>query len=348
MIGVGCMEAASSSRSHSTLMPFHALVADLNARRAWVYWLDFSASAAGGYLAFAVAGRGGSLGLAALLLTISTFLLYRAAVFTHELAHMSQRSFRAFRLTWNLTCGIPLLIPSFLYEIHAEHHDRHTYGSEQDGEYLAFATLPRSRAALFVMSSFVAVPAVVVRFLVLGPLSWIVRPLRATVLSRVSALVIDGEYRRRLPAAGIPRRWLVQEVACFGWCLLLTATALTRVVHWTVFARAYAVLTSILLINAFRTLAAHRYEGDGSPMSLDEQVLDSNNFAHGLAALWAPVGLRYHAIHHMFPNLPYHSLGEAHRRIVAHAPVLHRTHRRSIVDALYDLLFRRSRTNRAA
>ena len=36
-----------------------------------------------------------------------------------------------------------------------------------------------------------------------------------------------------------------------------------------------------------------------------------------LSPLWAPVGLRYHALHHLLPSLPYHSLGEAHRRLMA-------------------------------
>jgi fatty acid desaturase len=30
------------------------------------------------------------------------------------------------------------------------------------------------------------------------------------------------------------------------------------------------------------------------------------------------VGLRYHALHHLLPSLPYHSLGTAHRRLAAH------------------------------
>ena len=37
-----------------------------------------------------------------------------------------------------------------------------------------------------------------------------------------------------------------------------------------------------------------------------------------LPALWAPVGLRYHALHHLLPSTPYHSLAEAHRRLHAH------------------------------
>jgi fatty acid desaturase len=52
------------------------------------------------------------------------------------------------------------------------------------------------------------------------------------------------------------------------------------------------------------------------------QFLDSVNVPPPtlLPALWAPVGLRYHAIHHLLPGLPYHALGEAHRRLSAALP----------------------------
>ena len=36
--------------------------------------------------------------------------------------------------------------------------------------------------------------------------------------------------------------------------------------------------------------------------------------------LFFPLGLRYHALHHLFPALPYHNLGRAHRRLVAQLP----------------------------
>ena len=52
-------------------------------------------------------------------------------------------------------------------------------------------------------------------------------------------------------------------------------------------------------------------------MTVTAQFLDSVNVPPpGYAAeIWAPVGLRYHALHHLMPSMPYHSLPEAHRRL---------------------------------
>jgi fatty acid desaturase len=52
-------------------------------------------------------------------------------------------------------------------------------------------------------------------------------------------------------------------------------------------------------------------------MTVTAQFLDSVNVPPpGLAAeIWAPVGLRYHALHHLMPSMPYHDLPEAHRRL---------------------------------
>ena len=78
-----------------------------------------------------------------------------------------------------------------------------------------------------------------------------------------------------------------------------------------------AVMSGSVVLNQIRTLVAHLWENDGSEMSVTAQYLDSVNVPPPamLPALWAPVGLRYHALHHLLPGVPYHSLGEAHCRI---------------------------------
>src|SRR5678815_5327244 len=73
----------------------------------------------------------------------------------------------------------------------------------------------------------------------------------------------------------------------------------------------YATSVCVLLLNHVRTLGAHRYVHRREEVSLLDQLLDSVNYPSRLwtAELWAPVGLRYHALHHLFPSLPYHNLG---------------------------------------
>ncbi len=60
---------------------------------------------------------------------VAILALYRAAIFIHELAHLKKGSFKVFRFVWNLTCGIPLLVPSFTHDgVHNDHHKRDVYG----------------------------------------------------------------------------------------------------------------------------------------------------------------------------------------------------------------------------
>jgi fatty acid desaturase len=87
-------------------------------------------------------------------------------------------------------------------------------------------------------------------------------------------------------------------------------------------AQAYCTAVFVLALNAFRTLGAHRYINDGGEMTFVEQLLDSVNYPRRpfLTELWAPLGMRFHALHHLFPSMPYHALPEAHRRLMEQLP----------------------------
>ena len=87
-------------------------------------------------------------------------------------------------------------------------------------------------------------------------------------------------------------------------------------------------------------------------MSFVDQLIDSLNYPRRplIAALWGPVGLRFHALHHLFPSMPYHSLPEAHRRLMAQLPAgspYRQTESPSLTAALIEL-WKRARASQAA
>ncbi|MBV8831759.1 MAG: fatty acid desaturase, partial [Acidobacteriaceae bacterium] len=78
----------------------------------------------------------------------------------------------------------------------------------------------------------------------------------------------------------------------------------------------------VSFVNSLRTLGAHAYESDGQPMDRLGQLRDSiDHPGYFWTELWAPVGLRYHALHHYFPGIPYHALPEAYRRLTTALPI---------------------------
>ncbi len=299
------------------------LTRDLTAPRAGIYWADCFASALCGYAAFAAAVSAGPAWLASLAALISILALYRAGSFIHELTHLKSSAVPGFRIAWNLFVGIPLLIPSFLYEnVHSLHHARTRYGTRDDPEYLPLALMNPFTLPLFLGASALAPLALPLRFAVLSPLSALSPKLRALVVERASALSINPEFRRRPPEGVFAKEWWLAEAAASLWAITLLMLVATEILPLRIFAFGLGVTSGVLVLNQVRTLVAHLWENDGDPISVTAQYLDSVNVPPPamLPALWAPVGLRYHAIHHLLPGLPYHALGEAHRRLSAALP----------------------------
>ena len=312
------------------------LTRDLNVPNSRIFWADLVGSALLGYLGLAIAMVASSPVLAIAAGIVSIFALYRAGSFIHELSHIKHSQLPGFRLGWNLLVGVPLLIPSFLYEgVHNQHHAKTRYGTVDDPEYLPLALMKPWTLPLFLLSSALAPLALLIRFAVLTPLSMLSPKLRAVVVSRLSGLQINPHFRRR-PAEGEARRqWAWQEAVCSVWAISLIVLIATGIIPMYAALVFLAVTSGTMFLNQVRTLVAHLWENDGEQMSVTAQYLDSVNVPPPatLPALWAPVGLRYHALHHLLPGVPYHNLGEAHRRItaeLAHDSVFHHTNHRGL------------------
>jgi fatty acid desaturase len=344
-------------RNQFSIREARSLVKDLATPNPKIYWLDFLASILTGHLAFGLTARLGAFQFAwlespvafwsvrATLFAVTAICYMRAVMFTHELVHLPTRGFGGFRTAWNLLCGIPLLVPSFLYYPHVDHHRRKHYGTDKDGEYLHLSHQHPAHSILFVVAATVVPLAAVVRFAIMTPIAWVFPSFQSWMERHASSMIIDIFYIRGDFGPAAHRNMRLQELACFAWCASFFSVWYSGAMISSTPVLAYLLGVTLVLMNNIRTLGAHRWIGEGGELSFEEQLLDSVNYPHRpwITELWGPIGTRYHALHHLFPSMPYHNLGIAHRRLMAGLPkdsIYRQTERVSLIGAIVELLTR--------
>ena len=357
------MSATSTLAWGFSLTEARAIVRDLFVPNERIYWVDFLTTIFVGHVCYAVTRQlvfeshwealwlRGALALAAF--SVQCACYYRAVMFVHEIVHLPEKKFIAFRVVWNLLCGMPFMVPSFTYYTHLDHHRRKTFGTKHDGEYLTLSHLSQWWILVFLSHALWAPPLAVIRFGIIAPFTWFFPSLRTFIHQRASSLVIDPSYIRPLPTQTALRYIRLQELSCF-LCLvvyLVVPTVLLR--RWPLPIMVQAYLTGVVLVfmNAVRTLASHRWTSGGHEGTFIDQMLDSVTMDSDslLAILINPVGLRYHATHHLFPSMPYHNMRAAHKRLLEKLPAdsLYRnTVARSVWPVIVDLWQRAAENSR--
>lgn len=307
------------------LAEMKALVEDLFKPNPWIYWADFLFSITMAWGLFIAVEQQPELNLTQYLaFMVSGLFFYRAVLFIHELTHRQRSDLPGFSLVWNLLIGIPVLFPSFMYRgVHTDHHKKMTYGTKEDGEYLPFGTGAPWKILFYVAQSFYLPLLNVVRFAIITPISFLHPKLRRFVMEQFSSLAINFSPKRSIPTSRLElRNWYMQEFLCFFYLVVLAILFFKGILHAATLRHVYLLIVLLILMNAIRTLAAHRYNNADGSMSFTDQLLDSVNIeSHAfLTEWWAPLGLRFHGLHHLFPTAPYHSLGKIHRRFMAQLP----------------------------
>jgi fatty acid desaturase len=324
----------------------HGLTADLTTPDRAIYWLDLILTAGVAWSGVWIAATAGHPDLVVAAGVVGLLALYRGLSFIHEISHLRPKDVPGFRLGWNLLIGAPLMTPSMMYEgVHNLHHAKDRFGTARDPEYLPLGRYSPVKLALFALVSLLAPLGVILRSGILVPLSFVVPGVRRFVRTRLSALVINPDFVREDNDKTRPD-WLAQELGCWLWCWGVAGLTLAGIVPVRFVLTWFALFSLATFVNQLRTLVAHAWENDGERMSFEDQFLDSVNVPPPalLPMLWAPVGLRYHALHHLLPRLPYHNLGKAHARLSAQLAATspyHRVEEKGLFPAL-GKLFRRA------
>jgi fatty acid desaturase len=289
------------------------------------YWIDFLVSLTVAYLA-AMVYLSSPLGSWAQLVAfpIAAFWLYRLGSLIHEVCHLGEREMPLFKLAWNALAGIMTLTPSpFFTRHHRDHHSRRYYGTPQDPEYVA-NILERGNAMSMAVYTLqvLSFPIVVFLRFLLAPLSFVHPAVREWTLRHASAMTLNRRYERHLTAAD-RRAILAVEIPCFLRAALIPLLVVLGLNPWMRIPLLYALATATVLLNQLRQLADHHFDVDDGRVDMEAHILDSCNFVTNdpLTLLLFPFSIRYHALHHLFPSLPYHNLAAAHAHLTAVLPV---------------------------
>lgn len=357
------MDVTSLESSRFSIKQAKELIRDLHQPVAWIYWTDFLVSILSGHLFLTLnvhsdrwlSGPEALVwGTKIFLFAATVCLFLRSAMFTHELVHLPKEGWTAFRVTWNLLCGIPFMIPSFTYYPHIDHHRRKSYGTDEDAEYLNLSHQPPIAIVVYMLGTLVTPFVGLFRFVVMSPIAWVYPAFRKWTFRHASTMVMDITYLRPDASDRVYRIMILQEIACFivGLGIILHGPLVAKTWLDPFYIHVYLVSFALITLNNIRTLGSHRWTGEGSELTFEQQLLDSCDYPYSpwITELWGPTGTRYHATHHLFPSLPYHNLGAAHRRLMAGLPsdnIYRETVKKSLLSEIVHLWRRSVETTRA-
>lgn len=291
---------------------------------AWIYWRDMLLGATVAYTAatiYLVSEPFSATQIVSFL--VAVFWLYRVGSLVHEVAHLGGHEMTAFKVTWNILVGIPTLTPStFFTGHHRDHHTQKTYGTPQDPEYVVNICERGSVPNLICYFAVVALFPVIVflRFL-LAPLTFLTPSIRTFVLRRLSAFTFNWRYER--PLARLDRkRFALIELLCCLRAMAIPGAVLLGMTEPSRMFQLYLLGAAVVTLNQLRQLADHHFEGSGESLSISDHIQDSCNYEgkDPLTWLFFPFSIQFHALHHMFPSLPYHNLRRSHEYLVETLP----------------------------
>jgi fatty acid desaturase len=268
------------------------------------------------YAAFYVALETEFLIVRIIALAIFMIFNYRGLTFIHEVAHLETKV-KGFKEIYNLLFGYINTVPAYTHLPHRRHHSKKDYGTMKDPEYEWWT----KKSVLYLFRPLVLAffyPVFLTLRFALYPLVYFVKgqELSKITFKKASTFVMNLNYSRPFTQDEFQMMRREDFICTFVFALKIALMA-TNYIPWIALGYWYGAMVLTCLMNNYRALVAHRYtyekKEEQASESYYDQVMDSVSIEGGfLTEIWAPLSLRYHSVHHFFPNLPYYDLARAH------------------------------------
>jgi fatty acid desaturase len=323
-----------------------SLPKELLAPNVYVYYIDLILFALIGNVTLVIAAFTELFSAQFYVLMIACVLsLYRISFFIHETTHCGKK-IKGFNWTYNLLHGFLHKLPSYAYTPHLNHHNLNTFGTEKDPEYEKIGGNPIWFNYIFLP----LVPTLLVPFFLF--LRWGILPIflpfigptaRNLIYKHGSSIVINIRYTRDPPTQEERLDWYVQDLFCGLYTVGIMALLITNILPLQFPLVWYMAIYFGNVMNVIRGNLEHKYYTEFKPSNQKQVVLDSITIEPTvITKILFPIGLNFHALHHMVAMLPYHNLEKVHHWLLTWLPKDH-PYRVTITANLYTAIKTQSR-----
>jgi len=247
------------------------------------------------------------------------FLLYKGGMLIHEISHLAKKM-KGLRLAYDLLLGYAISYPSYIYDTHLFHHGKKTYGTSRDPEYLYIKSFKGLTLLRPLIAAFFLPLLQWIRFGILPFLTpFLGRNFQISLFQKYSTLVFSMKYVRPLRNEKQSlKRMMREDLICALYKVLLVCLLYFKVLPLDFIILYYGAFVIASLLNMYRALFNHIYANkSGESLSWEDHLMDTATIEPGLITnLFFINGLNYHALHHLFPDLPYHNLKKAHQKLM--------------------------------
>ncbi len=257
---------------------------------------------------------------------VAIFFIYRGTILVHEVSHIAKK-IKGYRTAFNILFGWPNAYPVYLGDAHLFHHGKRTYATKRDPEYKYIAEFNVVTLVRPILSSILLPIVQILRFGVF-PLAYLFlsKEQRVWVYQNISTLAFSMDYKR--PIKNVDREIKVMvgnDFMCFLYKLSIASAIYFELLPIATIWVWLGVVVISSTLNMYRALFNHLYTNESlAPLSWEEHLMDTVTIESGISSFFIFVnGLNYHAIHHLFPELPYTNLARAHADLMRELPADH-------------------------